>query len=39
MKTVTAPTMKASAARFAAKPVSSLVDTGDPNRFVCPLFE
>ena len=21
------------------RPVSSLVDTGDPNRFVCPLFE
>ena len=25
--------------RFAAKPVSSLVNTGDPNRFICPLFE
>ncbi len=39
MKAVTAPSMKARAARDAAKPVSSLVDTGDPNRFICPLFE
>ena len=31
--------MKASAAKFAAKPVSSLVDTGDPARFICPLFD
>ena len=38
MKTVKAPPMKASAAKFAAKPVSSLVDTGDSGRFICPLF-
>ena len=37
MKAVTAPSVRS--ARYAAKPVSSLVDTGDPNRFVCPLFE
>jgi hypothetical protein len=39
MKSVTAPSMGARAARDSAKPVSSLVNTGDPNRFVCPLFE
>ena len=39
MKEVKAPPMKASAAKYAAKPTSSLVDTGDPARFVCPLFE
>jgi hypothetical protein len=38
MKSVTAPSVRGTD-RFAAKPVSSLVDTGDPNRFVCPLFE
>ena len=38
MKEVKAPPMKASAAKYAAKPTSSLVDTGDPARFVCPLF-
>jgi hypothetical protein len=38
MKSVTAPSMKASAARASAQPVSSLVETGDPNRFICPLF-
>ena len=38
MKKVKAPPMRASAAKFAAKPVSSLVDTGDPGRFICPLF-
>jgi hypothetical protein len=37
MKAVTAPS--AGSSRFNAKAVSSLVDTGDPNRFVCPLFE
>ena len=40
MKKVKAPPMNArSAAKFAAKPVSSLVDTGDPGRFICPLFD
>src|SRR5215213_5809906 len=39
MKEVKAPPMKASAAKYAAKPVSSLVDTGDSARFICPLFE
>ena len=39
MKSVTAPSMKKSSVRFAAKPTSSLVDTGDPARFICPLFE
>ena len=38
MKEVKAPPMKASALKFAAKPANSLVDTGDPGRFVCPLF-
>ncbi|HET8952889.1 MAG TPA: hypothetical protein VFN44_20365 [Solirubrobacteraceae bacterium] len=37
MKAVTAPSLRST--RFAAKATSSLVDTGDPNRFVCPLFE
>ena len=37
MKSVTAPNARSS--RFAAKPVSSLVPTGDPNRFICPLFD
>ena len=38
MKAVTAP-RRAQRRAYAAKPVSSLVDTGDPNRFICPLFE
>jgi hypothetical protein len=37
MKSVTAPNARSS--RYTAKAVSSLVNTGDPNRFVCPLFE
>jgi hypothetical protein len=37
MKSVVAPNVKS--AKFAAQPTSSLVDTGDPNRFICPLFE
>ena len=37
MKAVTAPNARSS--RYAAKATVSLVDTGDPNRFVCPLFE
>ena len=37
MKSVVAPNARSS--RYTAKPVSSLVNTGDPNRFVCPLFE
>ena len=36
MKSVAAP--KRAQLALAAKPVTSLVDTGDPNRFVCPLF-
>ena len=39
-KSVKAPRIR-TGARFAnavSRPVSSLVDTGDPNRFVCPLF-
>ena len=37
MQSVTAPSVRSD--RLAAKPVSSLVNTGDPNRFICPLFE
>jgi hypothetical protein len=37
MKSVTAPNARSS--RYSAKAVSSLVNTGDPNRFICPLFE
>ena len=37
MASVTAPSVRGTD-RFAAKPAVSLVDTGDPNRFVCPLF-
>ena len=37
MKAVTAPSARRS--RFSAKAASSLVDTGDPNRFICPLFK
>ena len=37
MKSVVAPNARSS--RYDAKAVSSLVNTGDPNRFVCPLFE
>jgi hypothetical protein len=37
MKAVTAPSLRST--RYAAKATSSLVDTGDPNRFICPLFD
>jgi hypothetical protein len=37
MKSVVAPNARGS--RYDAKPVSSLVNTGDPNRFICPLFD
>ena len=37
MQSVTAPSVRRD--RLAAKPVSSLVNTGDPNRFICPLFK
>ena len=33
------PELQDEAAKYAPKAVSSLVDTGDPARFVCPLFE
>ena len=37
MKAVTAPSLRST--RYAAKATSSLVNTGDPNRFICPLFD